>query len=119
MLLVGLEMDVRGPVIDGVEQHFLYELDHRGVIDILPCGLIGLGRSVLVEKVEVDVVVGEISGGASDADSAYLLTRGCQFGLFDDDRVNSQAGLEADLVQGPQIGRQSPPTAGCRACGAE
>jgi hypothetical protein len=49
VLLVGLEVDVGGAVVDRVEQHFLDELDDRGVVDVLRAASGAFSATVLVE----------------------------------------------------------------------
>ena len=103
VLFVRFEMDVRGAVVDRVEHHLLDEAHHRRVVDVGCRCVVRLAGLVFVEEVEVDVVGGQ-------PPERFLGRLGIlgdewrQLGLLDDDRIDAEPGLEANLVECTQVG---------------
>jgi len=69
----------------------------------LPGSFIGLCAAVFFQKVEVDVVAGQVFEGVRGR-FGVLADQRCQLGVLDDDGVDRQSGLETDFIQGAQIG---------------
>ncbi len=107
-LLVGLEMDVRRPLDDGVVEDEVDQLDGRGVLvdvpfrrDVVVLHLHDLDVGILAQLDLVEELLGLDAGGG-----AVILVDGLQDGrLGGDDRLDAQVGGEADLLLHEQVGR--------------
>ena len=107
LLFVGLEMDVRSPLDDGVVEDQVDQLDGRGVLVDVPfgvalvfLGLHDLDRGILAQLDLVEELLGLDAGGG-----AVILVDGLQDGRFrGDDRLDAQVGGEADLLLDEQVG---------------
>ncbi|MPN12655.1 hypothetical protein SDC9_159974 [bioreactor metagenome] len=61
ILFVRFEMNVRGALIDGVDQDFLDEFDNGGVVDFVTAVFACLfGWTVLLQQVHVKVFAGQV-----------------------------------------------------------
>ncbi len=104
--LVGLEVDIRGALLDGVQQDLVDEADDRSVFDVVAAERLRIGVVVAagdLEILEIDIVVGQARHdrfGLIDG----LVDRRLQLVVLDHDELDAHRGLEADLVQGVQIG---------------
>ena len=97
-------MNVGCAVVDCIEQHFLDELDDRGVVDFLAACIFYLGGSFFVEKIEIDVIAADVFQAVFRRFGKFADQRH-QLGVFDNNGVYRQTGLEADFVECPQVGR--------------
>ena len=57
---VRLKMDIRGAIVDCIQQHFLDEFYDRGVINVLTSRFVSFSGGILVKKIEIDIVACEI-----------------------------------------------------------
>ncbi len=106
-LFVRLEMDVRGALLDGVEQDFIDEAHDRRVLDIVPGQRVGV--RVLIaggdfEVLEIEIIFGQARHGRVGLIDG-LVDRHLQLVVLDHDELDAHRGLEADLIERMQIGR--------------
>ena len=105
--LVGLEMDVRAALLDGIEQDLIDEAHDRRVFDIVPADRFRIRIFVAagdVEILEIEIIVGQVRHdriGLIDR----LVDRDLELVVFDDDELDAHRGLETDLIERVQIGR--------------
>jgi hypothetical protein len=95
---VGLEVDVGDAGADGVEQDLLDVADDRGVVDLRVL-LVGGRRHAAFDEVDLELVhAGELlqrrPGGLDQ-----LVDRLGELVVLDDDGLDDQVGLEADLLE--------------------
>ena len=107
VLLVRLEVDVRGAALDRVEHHLVDEAHDRRVVDV---GAADLGADILVARgdlevleVEVAVVVEVRHRGVDGLDGARDAR--VELVLLDDDGFDAQRRLELDVVESLEVGR--------------
>ena len=105
VLLVGLEMDVRGAALDRIEHDLVDEAHHRGVFDVVTRHIVGDHVVVAadLQAFEVEVVLVKARHRGVDG-FKRLADHRIELVLFDDDRVDADAGLELDLVDGGMAG---------------
>ncbi len=99
-------MDIRRPLADRVQQHLLDESDDRRVVDLglgAFCGRVG-AFLLAMQQVHVELVAGQFLERIR-CGFRKLCHRGNELVCFDNYRVNREAGLEPDFVEGTQIGR--------------
>ena len=59
VFFVRFKVDVGCPVVNGIQQHFLDEFDYWRIVNILPGRFFGLGCSLFIKKIQVELIVGE------------------------------------------------------------
>ena len=95
-------MDVRGAFIDGIEKDLLDETDNGRVVHLDRAG-IGTCRLVgFVGQFEIQVVARQFIELGLRCLRESLNDR-YQFAGFNHHRIDCQAGLETDLIQGAQV----------------
>jgi len=101
MLLVGFEVDIRDPVVNGVHKDLIDIADNGGVVDVrlrvVPLRLF-LGSDVQAVQVGIQAIQ-----HSPIPDHSRLLDRSGALYFFDEDHVRGQARGESDLVQGPVV----------------
>src|SRR5690606_36632316 len=108
--LVGLEVDVRGALADGVHQHLVDELDDRRVVALgvhagVAAGLVLLAAAD-VEVLEVLVLVVAAHRRVERLGRLEpLVDGGADALLVHQYRLDLEVGLELDLVEGAVVGR--------------
>ncbi len=95
-------MNVRRAVVDGIKQHLLDELYNRSIVDFECRCVVGLFLILVVGKLEIDVLVGQVSEGVLGRFREFGNQRGKQ-ALINDHRVDGHPGLEANLVECAKI----------------
>ena len=106
-LLIGLEVDVRSPFLDGIEEDFVDEAHDGRVFDVVPPQRLCVGVLIAAgdfQILEIEIVVGEARHdrfGLVDR----LAHRRLQFIVFDDDEFDAHRRLKANLIERMQIGR--------------
>ena len=116
-LFVGLKVDVRGALFDGIEQDLVDEAHDRRVLDVVAAQRVGIRVFFAAgdfEVLQIEIVVGQARHhGVGLIDG--LGHRRLQLVVLDHDELDAHRGLEADLVQRVQIGgigdRQEQPLA--------
>src|SRR3990172_632296 len=102
---IRLKMNIRCPLVDGIEQYLVYKPDDRRVIDL---GLCDIGTAALIftagniDVIEIGILQGVHGGGLI---IHQLLDDGAEFVFFNEDRLGIGADIEFDLIQCLQIGR--------------
>jgi hypothetical protein len=115
-LLVGLEVDVRGALVDGVQQDLVDEADDGRVVDLVAARcprarLVVASLTSRFSRSRSSPPAIDVSSASSDFTSI-----GVELVVLDDDRLDAHAGGELDLVDGLQPGRvgdadEQPPAA--------
>ena len=103
-------MNIRGAALDRIQQDLVDEADDRRVLDIVTGDAVFVFflAAGYVEVLEIEIVVVERRHRRVDRFEG-LGDALLELGLLDDDRVDPQAGLELDLVDGLQVGRVGNP----------
>ena len=100
-------MNIRGALLDGVQQYFVDEADDGSVFDIVAAQRLGICILVSprhLQVFEIDVVVAEAGHGRFGLIDGLVDGR-LQLVVLDDDELDAHRGLETDFVQGVEIGR--------------
>ena len=100
-------MDVRGALLDRIEQDLVDETHDRRVFDVVPAERLRIRIFIAAgdfEILEIEVVVGQARHGRFGLIDR-LVDRRLQLVVLDDDELDAHRGLKPDLVQRVQIGR--------------
>lgn len=98
VVLVGLEMDVRCPHADGVEQHLVQEPHHRRVFDFGDRLLVGVARGVGRDFVEFELAADDAVDGLRCAHGGGF-DHARQLVVFRNDPVDAHLRRELDLLR--------------------
>jgi len=119
VLFIGLEVNVRCALGNGVVKYLLDELHHWCVIDFSGGGVGGRFRRRFLVELHAEIVVHQILEGGFRLFDQFA-DDGGQFVGLDHYRVDGHARLEADFVKGSQIGgvgqRHGEPVAPAHQC---
>jgi GAF domain-containing protein len=99
-------VDIRGALVDGVEQDLVDEADDRRIIDLvaadIAASLVVLARDIQVLEIEI-VAAEPLEGRVERLGQLHQL--GVELVVLDDDRLDAHARGELDLVDRIQPGR--------------
>ncbi len=106
-LFIGLEVNIRCALLDGVEQDLIDEAHDRGVLNVVAPERVRIGVFVAArdfEILEIEVVIGQARHGRFGLIHGFADGH-LQLVVLDHDELDAHRGLEANLIQGVQIGR--------------
>ena len=107
IVLVGLKVDVRGALLDGVDQHLVDEA-HDGCFVHAIAAVLALGP--VLHGTDIDTVeIGAVRGPSRPSvrvswASTHSLMHPAEGAFLQQDGVGIDAGVELDFVQGRQVG---------------
>gem|GEM_PF-5647415 len=104
VVLVRLEVDVRGPHADGVEQHLVQETYDRRVFDFGDRLIVALVRGIGRDLVELEFAADDAVDGFRGADGGSF-DHSRQLVVFGDDPVDAHLGRELDFFCRLLVGR--------------
>ena len=103
-LFVGLEMDIRRALVDGVQHDLIDEAHDWRIVGVDTAAVSGVGLARRIDSQIVEGYVVEPGHGAVDGAEGTVDCLG-QLVLLDQDRLDVQASAELELVECLQIGR--------------
>jgi len=98
-VLERLEVQIRGPHAEGIEQHFVQELDDRRIIDFGDAGVTVFGCSVRAGLVKLEILADDAFHGIGGRGSKGFHQLG-QLVILGDDPVHAHLGGKLDLFRG-------------------